>query len=247
MIRTSPLAIGLAVLLSGCVNEAADLGQPVPLALTTVVRQVVVPVGPSRGGRLETAALRRGVDDLAAGVPGAVRAEIVADSPGTAETVRRSLIGLGLDPARITSVASARARRGPEVVLSRTTAIPADCRAAVAPTFGHDPLPSLMNVAHCHQANDLAAMLVDPADLVAPPKLGQADGAYLADGVGSWRTNRQLSLSGVGPAPSAAVGGGGGPPAPSPGVAASGNLAPPSVKTSVATPAIAPSAPVTIP
>ena len=186
-------AAAAAMLLSACVNEAADLGHVPAAGLVTVSRQVVLGPRPSRA---PSAALGRSVASVAEGDLGAVRARIVAAPPRRAEEVRRTLVRLGVDPSRITLTA---ALAGPSaVILTRSAFAPPDCRAAVGPAEEGDPLPSLMSLAHCHQRNDLAAMMADPADLVAPPSLAHADGAYLTDGLQSWRAERQAPYSAQG-------------------------------------------------
>jgi type IV pilus biogenesis protein CpaD/CtpE len=52
-----------------------------------------------------------------------------------------------------------------------------------------------MSLAHCTQTNNLVDMLVDPADLVAPPRLAPEDGQYLVNGVESWRNGRSAGSS----------------------------------------------------
>lgn len=195
MMRLLLAACG-AALLAGCANEAADLGHTPPVRLESVQRQVVVPL---RSGKRTAASarvgLRRAVDALAGGDLQAVRARIEAGSVIDAEAVRRELVGLGLDPARITAGHDASLTRLPPIVtLGRTIERTADCKTAIGPALGGDPSPSLLAVARCNQANNLAAMLVDPADLFAPPPLARTDGAYLVDGVQSWRTSRNVLL-----------------------------------------------------
>ena len=195
MIRFLHAACGMA-LLAGCSNEAADLGHVPPVRLESVQRQVAVPL---RGGTRTNASgrigLRRAVDELAAGDLQAVRARIDAGSVIDAEAVRRELVGLGLDPARITAGHDASLTRLPPIVtLGRTIQRTADCKTAIGPALAGDPSPSFLAIARCNQANNLAAMLVDPADLFAPPALARTDGAYLVDGIQSWRTSRNVSL-----------------------------------------------------
>lgn len=205
MSRLPLLAIGASLLLGGCIpNEAADLGHAPASAFVNVERDVAIPPG---GARWAARRLGRAVRAVADGDTGAVRAEISAAPPGEASALRRILVGHGVDPARITTATEPLPRRSPVVVsLMRAVALRADCRAAVALAFGNDPLPSLMSFAHCDQADNLNAMLADPADLVAPPDLGHADGAYLVDGITSWRTNRQAGLTGEGTTGSSGLG-----------------------------------------
>lgn len=194
MISRPTLATCLALLLSGCVDEAADLGRTPPSGLVTTSREI--PLSTDASGSAAQR-LGRGVAAVAAGDLGAVRARMVAVPVRRQDGVRRALVRLGVDPSRITAWAGA-VRQPPAVVLTRTAFLPADCRAAVTPSDPDDPLPSLMGLARCHEANDLGAMVADPADLVAPPALQHADGSYLADGVTAWRTERQTGLVATG-------------------------------------------------
>lgn len=191
MISRPALATCVALLLSGCLDEAAELGRTPPSGLITVRREI-----PLSTGAAESAAQRlgHGVAAVAKGDVGAVRAVMVAVPARRQDGVRRTLVRLGVDPTRITASAPS-VGQPPAVVLTRTAFLAADCRAAVTPTYAEDPLPSLMSLAHCHHANDLGAMLADPADLVAPPTLQHADGSYLADGVTAWRADRQTALT----------------------------------------------------
>lgn len=124
-----------------------------------------------------------------------LRAHIRARTLGEAETVGRILLGFGMDPARLSVEQAPRGQRAPEVILSRTLAGTAPCVEAIQPAYPDNPLPSLMSLAHCNQTNNLATMVVDSADLVAPPALAHQDGAYLAAGVRSWRANHSAALS----------------------------------------------------
>jgi type IV pilus biogenesis protein CpaD/CtpE len=192
MIR-SAIALTLAApVIVACADGAADFGRPHPVALVTAREQLTVSVDGSRASNLQ---LRRSIDLIAEGNLQAVRAYIVAVSVAQARRVRELLIGMGLDPTRMTeTIASSRHYTGASVILLRTTASPTDCAAAIAPAFPDDPTPSLSNLSRCVQDSNLAAMVVDPADLLAPPRLGPTDGAYLANGVRSWRGNSRTPL-----------------------------------------------------
>lgn len=190
MISRPALATCLALLLAGCLNEAADLGRTPPSGLVTARR--AIPLSPGAAGSAAQR-LGRGVAVIAEGDVASIRASMVAVPVRRQEGVRRTLVRFGVDPARITASAQP-VGQPPAVVLTRTVFLAADCRAAVTPAYPDDPLPSLMSLARCHQANDLGAMVADPADLVAPPTLQHADGSYLADGVTAWRADRQTAL-----------------------------------------------------
>ncbi len=244
MMRFSPAVAGAAMLLGGCTNEAADLGQSPPIALATVGREVMVPVSASSSVRTRSLLLSREIQNLGQGNLEAVRARILTASAVQADALRRTLIGLGVDPARIT-IYRASKTRAPAVVLTRTASVAADCRAAITLAYPDDPLPSLMSLAHCNTADDLAAMMVDPADLAAPPALGRADGAYLTDGVHAWREGQQSSLTATGTSASSPSGSSGSS-APSASTAGVGTVAP-IAATPTAAPIAASTGPVATP
>ena len=195
------LVLCAALALAGCTDEAADLGQPPPIELATARRLLLVRLHDDPGlvaGERER--LDREVGALAGGDAQAVRARVQAADPGDGEAVRRALLASGLDPARVTVEPSVTvARLTPVVLLSRIFVHTADCAAAIGPSWRGDPLPSLMSLGRCTQSNNLAAMLVDPADLVAPPALAPADGAYVVDGLRAWRAQRGAGLPSVVP------------------------------------------------
>jgi type IV pilus biogenesis protein CpaD/CtpE len=193
MIRALVAMAGIAVLLGGCADGAANFGAPPPVALMTSHQELTVPLDASQTSKLR---LQRSIYILAAGDRQAVRARIVASGVAQIGKARAILIGLGLDPARIVDSVAA-GRRGATVFLTRTTASTQDCAAAITLAYPDDPTPSLLSLSRCTQRNNLAAMVVDPADLIAPPPLGHADGAYLVNGVRSWRGNRQTQLPSV--------------------------------------------------
>ncbi len=189
MIRALVGTAGIAVLLGGCVDGTANLGAAPPVALTTSHRELAVALDASPAANLR---LQRSIDALAAGDRQAVRARIVAPGAVQNRKARQILIGLGLDPSRIVDLFAPG--RGTTVFLTRTTASTQDCAAAITLAYPNDPMPSLLSLSRCTQRNNLAAMVVDPRDLIAPPPLGHADGAYLVDGVRSWRGNRRTQL-----------------------------------------------------
>jgi type IV pilus biogenesis protein CpaD/CtpE len=179
-----------ALLLAGCANEAADRGHLVATNLVTLRREVPAPLG-AYSNPLKARRLRQQAISMAEGDMQAVHAEIVGASPGEADVVHRALIGAGIDPTRITEATWLPwLRRRPAIIFTRTVAASADCSGSVDFAFPDDPSPSLMSLAHCTQDHNLAAMVVDPSDLVAPPNLDPADGAYLANGVRTWRAHR---------------------------------------------------------
>jgi type IV pilus biogenesis protein CpaD/CtpE len=184
--KRSLLITGMALMLAGCADEAAEFGRPVPANLATSRREVVAPPGPGYSAGW----LRQQAGLIAEGDLQAVHAEIVAAHPREAESLRVALIRAGIDPARITaSLWISTSRQRSTIVFTRTVADTGDCRASIDPAFPDDPSRSLMSLGHCLKNNDLANMVVDPADLAAPRKLGRADGAYLASGVRNWRAH----------------------------------------------------------
>ncbi|WP_407158256.1 CpaD family pilus assembly lipoprotein [Bradyrhizobium sp. STM 3557] len=195
MTRSLVVVAGLVVLLGGCADGAADFGATPPVTLVTAREDVTVA---ARGSEASKLRLRQRIDLIAQGNLQAVRASIVASSAAQIKALKSTLIGLGLDPVHIVgSISLERRSRYATVALFRTTAIPADCAAAIETAFPDDPTYSLSSLSHCVQDNNLAEMVVDPADLVAPSRLGPADGAYLADGMRSWRENRRSQLPGA--------------------------------------------------
>ncbi len=173
--------LGLAPPLAGCVDEAQELGQPPPVQLTVARRALVVALrGDPRllpGARDQ---LRSVVTELGGASPLAVRARISAASAGDAYAVRRALLGLGVDPAHIV-IEQTRAVRPlrPLLRLTRSFATTRGCDAAITPARYDDVSPSLDSLQRCVEQNSLAAMLVDPADLVDPPALAPADAARI--------------------------------------------------------------------
>ena len=206
--RTVALALtcgALAAALTGCVSESADLGRPTPVVLETPQRPVDL-VAQVHGRLATRAAVRRALVEIGDGSVQSVRVVILARSPTTAERLRRLLIGLGVDPVRLTE----KSWHGPgdRLVLTHTVAETVPCAAAIHPVAPDDPLPSLMNLARCTQDNNLAEMLVDPGDLVDPPRLAAQDGDSAAGAIRSWRSNRDASLPTQDTTASAGYGGG---------------------------------------
>lgn len=202
------LALALALGAAGCVDVAAERGHPPPVVLSVARREVVVAL---RGDPRLLPAARARLHDAVIGVSGgltgelgegpgsaqplAVRAHIRAATPGDADAVRRALLGLGVDPAHIVIEHAADAPvLLPTVVLTRTIAAVTDCAAAIAPGFHGDVAPSLDSLGRCLQQNNLAGMLVDPADLVDPPALASADAPFLVDGLDSRLVRRESAL-----------------------------------------------------
>jgi type IV pilus biogenesis protein CpaD/CtpE len=175
------------LLLSGCISESADIGQPPPVLLET--RQAILRASDRspRDAAIQ-AKVHQAISDIGAGDLQSVRVRIYARSAHDAEGLRRMLVGIGADPARLT----VEPRRAPtnHLVLTRAVVETTPCAVAIAPTTSGDPLPSLMSLAQCTQTNNLVDMLVDPGDLVAPPRLAPEDAQYLVNGVQSWRNGR---------------------------------------------------------
>lgn len=188
------LPLVLPLLLSGCISESADIGRPPPVLLETEQADLRAPDRGPRDAAIR-AKVRQAVIEMGAGDLQSVRVRIYARSAHDAEGLRRMLVGIGADPARLT-VEPGRASAN-RLVLTRAVAETTPCATAIAPTYSGDPLPSLMSLAQCTQTNNLVDMLVDPGDLVAPPHLAPEDAQYLVNGVQSWRNGRSAG-SGAG-------------------------------------------------
>lgn len=176
-------------LLAACVDETAELGRPPPVALATARQTLVLRLrGDPRLQPGEPERLRQAADVLAPGDHQPIRAHIIAFDRGDSDAAWRALVALGIEPARITtSWSSATAPLRPTLELSRTIARTEDCEQAVTPGWHGDPSPSLTSLGRCAQDNNLANMLVDPADLIAPPALSAADGPSAVGAVARWR------------------------------------------------------------
>jgi type IV pilus biogenesis protein CpaD/CtpE len=203
--RAAFLIAGLALplTLSGCISESADIGRTPPVLLETELAVLRASDRSPRDAAIR-AKVRRAIAEIGAGDLQSVRVLIYARSAHDAEGLRRMLVGIGADPARLTVVPGrASANR---LVLTRAVAETTPCATAISPTYAGDPLPSLMSLAQCTQTNNLVDMLVDPADLVAPPRLAPGDAQYLVNGVQSWRNGAAAgggSSAGIGGASTA--------------------------------------------
>jgi type IV pilus biogenesis protein CpaD/CtpE len=182
----------LPLIISGCVSDSADIGRPPPVLLETRQAALRAPDRTPRDAVIR-AKVRQAIAEIGAGDVLSVRVRIYARSGHDAEEIRRMLVGIGADPARL-SVEPGRSSAN-RLVLTRAVAETSPCASAIAPTEAADPLPSLMSLAQCTQTNNLVDMLVDPADLVAPPRLAPEDGQYLVNGVASWRNGRSAGPS----------------------------------------------------
>ena len=194
------LLLCFGLLLAGCTDAAGDLGRPPPIELVTARRSLALRLrGDLRLPPDEQEGLGREVGALAGDNTQAVRARVQVADDDEGDAVRRVLLTLGLDPARITvERTQAVSRLAPVIGLSRTFARTASCATAVGPAWFGDPAPSLTSLGRCTQANNLATMLADPADLVAPPMLGDADGEYVVNGLRAWRAQLGVGLPSAG-------------------------------------------------
>lgn len=181
--------------LAACNDPSIDLGTPPPVTL--VEQRVVVPLH----GGVERRALGNAVESLG-GVPpdGSVRAVVSVGNPRRAEAVREALLRFGVSPALVTL---AEGRGSDTVLLSRTKAHVQDCSSALVPSLDGGMSRSVTSLGTCIQANALAAMVADPADLAAPPRLEPANGARAAQAVLRWQDAGAVQSSG-----SASAGGG---------------------------------------
>ena len=165
--------------LAACNDPSTDLGTPPPVTL--MEQRVVVPL---RGG-VERSALRTAVASLGGGQPDSpIRAVVSVEQPRRVDAIQRALVGLGLRSALVV-VADDRGRD--TVVLSRTRARLEDCSSALATSPDGGVSRSLLSLGTCIQANTLASMLADPADLASPPRFQSASGARAAQAVLRWQ------------------------------------------------------------
>jgi hypothetical protein len=174
--------------LAACNDPSIDLGMAPPVTL--VEQRVVVPLH----GGVERRALGNAVESLG-GVPpdGSVRAVVSVGNPRRAEAVREAVLGFGVSPALVTP---AGGRGSDTVLLSRTKAHVQDCSSALVPSLDGGVSRSVTSLGVCIQANALAAMVADPADLAAPPRFEPADGARAAQAVLRWRGDGAAAPSG---------------------------------------------------
>jgi type IV pilus biogenesis protein CpaD/CtpE len=200
---TRSLLLAACVLsLGGCADQLPQTNKA-PAALITLRRDVVVPLAAERPNGPTAQWWRQQAGIVAEGDLRAVHADIVAARPAEADALRRNLISSGIDPERISASARfAKPGRRPTVVFTRIVAALADCSAPVPRTNPPVPFGDLVDSGRCAQDRALAAMVVDPADLAVPGRLGEADGAYLANGIRAWRD--QGTTSGGTAKPSAA-------------------------------------------
>lgn len=183
--------------LAACNDPSVDLGAPPPVTL--MEQRIVVPL---RGG-VERPALTAAVAALGRSQPdSSIRAVVSVGQPGRANAVRAALVGLGVSSAHIL-VADDPGRNA--VVLSRTGVRLQDCSSALATSPDGGVSRSLQSLGECVQANALASMLADPADLASPPRFLPASGARAAQTVLRWQ-RAGASQSDAGPS---ASGGGG--------------------------------------
>ena len=165
--------------LGACNDPSIDLGAPPPVTL--VEQRIVVPLH----GGIEHSALSAAVASLSGlELDGSIRAVVSVEHPRRADAVRRVLVGLGLSSALVT-VANDQGQD--TVVLSRTKAHLENCSSALATSPDGGISRSLLSLGSCIQANALASMLADPADLASPPKFQPASGARAAQAVLHWQ------------------------------------------------------------
>ena len=163
--------------LGACDDPSIDLGTPPPVTL--VEQRMVVPLH----GGVERPALSAAIAALG-GSGGSIRAVMSVERPRRADAVRRVLVGLGLSSALVT-VADDRGQD--TVVLSRTRTHLENCSSALATAPDGGVSRSVLSLGSCIQANALASMLADPADLASPPNFQPASGARAAQAVLRWQ------------------------------------------------------------
>lgn len=180
-----------ALLLTCCADPAIDRGRSPPVVLSRAA--VVVPLnGPPHGPAFASAIRLLGGPRAS----NAIRAQIGVSDRRQFDATRAELLGAGLDPARI----SVLPRPDGLVLFTRTYASVADCSSAITPGPLGDVSQSLQSIGECEQARTLAASLVDPADLVAPPAPGLADGSKAAGAVLRWQNAATRPAAGTGDA-----------------------------------------------
>ena len=181
--------------LGGCTlpDESAQRGTPPAIEASLLRQDTIVQLPDPRRLPINAHARLLGAVRLVAlGEPRAVRATIVAQAV-EAQTVRQALIGLGIDPARIRAANADSAEPSvARVSLARFVLHTRDCIAAIQPSTnpGIDVASSLDSVGRCVQSNNLAAMLVDPGDLLASTRLGPTPGADAVAAIIRERTQR---------------------------------------------------------
>ena len=210
--RTLAARVLAACALGACTfpDSAADRGTPPPIEATVLQEEAVLRLSADENLPVaERDALERAVRLVALGRPGAVRAAVTARTR-EAETVRRALLGLGLDPARISAAGNGQAPPlGAVVSLSRVVLHLRDCGAAIQPATdpGLDVAASLDSIGRCVGANNLAAMLADPGDLLTSPPLEPQPGIVAAGAIARARGQIGLSASSPGAAASSPAAG----------------------------------------
>jgi type IV pilus biogenesis protein CpaD/CtpE len=94
--------------------------------------------------------------------------------------LRHALQQAGVAPSRIDIVPALAAADGGRIRLRAAQAQPAPCPNTLVENGPYDIASAdLMPAAGCRQAGNLARMLADPGDLVAPPALAPLDAASL--------------------------------------------------------------------
>ena len=175
------LALFLLASLAGCDDPAIERGVAPPIAID--IDRAVIPLYRFAAGRV----LRERVATLAPqGDTGVLHARIETLNEAEAEAARDLLIRLGFDPVRIVI----RATPANTVALSRIDVGVAPCSTALHADWLGDVRDSVTSLGTCVQTNNLAEMLDDPVDLIAPQRLGTADGAVSADAVHRWEQGR---------------------------------------------------------
>jgi type IV pilus biogenesis protein CpaD/CtpE len=198
-------ALGLAaflLLVAGCATDsAADLGRPSPITLTMTERLVVMHLAATGGLAIDDEMRLSDAIQGLGGAPAALRATIRAN-PSMAGIVQGRLTGAGLEPDRMAVVSSGEEPAEEALVaLRRTRAVSVSCDRAVAPELNLDAAASLLSLSRCVDAGNLAAMVVDPADLTTSPPGQPGDGAAAADAVRAWRARQGSGLPSVTPKP----------------------------------------------
>ena len=174
MAGTPWTALLLLCALGGCEDPAIQRGRSPPIVLDQT--RAVVPLYRLGAGRT----LRSAISRLAPrGDAALLDAVIATRNASRVAATRAVLVEQGLDPARI----GVRNQADDVVIVTRTDASVASCSTAMQPPGIDGVDNSITSLGTCVQATNLAGMVDDPHDLLAPPRLEPADGAVSARAV----------------------------------------------------------------
>lgn len=179
----------------------ADTPREVTVVRAERAAQLPIAQLPATRNRLaaaDTAQLRRLIEELGEPRRTRVTISLPADADQSqAVPVVRALAGFGVDSSNITVGQQPRgdsaAVRGIAVTAELYAAVPPRCPDWHRTVMDDDSFRPSSNFG-CANANNLAAMLADPGDLVAPRRLGPADGTAQEAAVDRYKTNKVTPL-----------------------------------------------------